>query len=108
MSVELPMTKATRSTYLRRRGAGCDSGSQTMPLSGQEDPTTCGQHAEPYPDPGQYVVVIEPTVPLFGGGASMEVAAQLRRELSQLGCGVREKPAVCSSLAISASDRSAS
>jgi hypothetical protein len=81
--------------------------SQNMPLSGQEDPAMCGRHTEPYPDPGQYIVLIKPTVPLLGDGASIEVATQLRQELSQLGYGVREKPAVCSSLATSAMDRSA-
>jgi hypothetical protein len=77
-----------------------------MPLNAHEDVAMCGRHAEAYPDPGQFIVIVKPALPLFSERVSVEVAALLRQELSQLGYEVREKPAPCSLLAKSAADRS--
>jgi len=83
------------------KGRGMRVWSQNMPLSGSEDAAMCGRHTEAYPDPGQFIIIVGPRLP-FRGGASMELAAQLRQELAQLGYEVLEKPATCSSLAKSA------
>jgi hypothetical protein len=80
--------------------------SQNMPLSGQEDPVACGKATEAHPDPGQYIITVEPTLPFLNSTASVEVAAQLRQELAQLGYEIREKPVACSSLARSAMEHS--
>ncbi len=80
--------------------------SQNMPLSGQEDPAACGKETEAHPDPGQYIITVKPTFPFLNRAASLEVANQLRQELSQLGYEVRDHPVACSRLAKSATDRS--
>jgi hypothetical protein len=72
---------------------------QNMPLSGHEDASVCGRHAEAYPDPGQYIVTIKSAISFLGTASVHEVAAQLRRELSDLGYDVREEPLLCSALA---------
>jgi hypothetical protein len=79
--------------------------SQNMPLSGHEDRAICGEHAEAYPDPGQFMIVVKPTLPFLGNRASIELITLLRQELSQLGYEIRETPALCSPLAKSALDR---
>ena len=73
--------------------------SQNMPLSGHEDLALCGNHPEPYPDPGQYIVRLSPTIWIFGEAASVNLAALFRDELSQLGYEIRESVAPCSPLA---------
>jgi hypothetical protein len=70
--------------------------SQNMPLSGQEDSTSCGRHTEAYPDPGQYIVRVRPAWWILGEAAAVELSAQLRQELSKIGYEVRDKPATCS------------
>jgi hypothetical protein len=40
--------------------------SQNMPLSGNEDPAACGKPAEAHPDPGQFIISIDPALPLVG------------------------------------------
>ena len=76
--------------------------SQNMPLSGQEETATCGKHTEAYPDPGQYIVRVRPAWWSPGEASAIELAGQLRQELSKSGYEVRDRPVTCSPLAKSA------
>jgi len=57
------------------RGHGLKLWVQSALLSGREDPTLCGIHPEPYPDPAQFIVFTEPR--LFGSKvAATELGAR--------------------------------
>lgn len=76
--------------------------SQNVDLSGHEDPTQCGSYIEVHPDPGQYIVYIEPTLPFMNNADALDVASQIRQELSSLGYEMRSEQVLCSSLSKSA------
>lgn len=76
--------------------------SQNVELSGHENPTQCGRYIEAHPDPGQYIVYIEPTLPFMNNTGVAEVASQLGRELSVLGYETQAEPVLCSPLSNSA------
>jgi len=81
------------------RGHGLKLWVQSALLSGREDPTLCGIHPEPYPDPAQFIVFTEPR--LFGSKvAATELGARVRSKLQKYGFDVRRKPAVCGAAVI--------
>lgn len=88
---------------IEARGRGIRLWGQNLPLSGHEDPVMCGRHTEAYPDPGQFILIVEPRLSLLSGGTSGELAAQLHQDLSRRGYEVLRKPATCSSFAKSGS-----
>jgi hypothetical protein len=78
------------------RGHGLNLWVQSASLSGREDPTLCGVHHEPYPDPAQFIVFTEPR--FFGfksHAAATELGEKIFSQLQKLGFDVRRVPAVC-------------
>lgn len=69
--------------------------SQNMPLRGQD----CGLSDEIDIDPGQYIISVNPSLPFLDNRSSVEVAAELRQDLRQLGYQVLDRPLICNPLA---------
>jgi hypothetical protein len=69
---------------------------QSVPLSGHEDPTLCGLHDEPYPDPAQFIIYAQPTFLAFDDGKSAaDLGKKAFSELKALGFDVRREAAIC-------------
>ncbi len=72
---------------------------QNTVMSGRENKQLCGEHSEPYNDPGQFQITIWP-VPVLSDAASISnLESAMIRSLKSLGYNVSYKPAVCSALA---------
>ena len=69
---------------------------QNVPLSGHEDREICGVHAEPHPDPGQYVVTVSSATPLFGQQPAANLFTMLTTKLKARGFTILTEPKVCS------------
>ena len=67
---------------------------QNVPLSGQEDETSCGAKGGPHPDPAQFVFYVEPRSWSTQARAD-EVAGKIVRSLKAGGFDVRERPVLC-------------
>ena len=72
--------------------------SQNVVLSGHEAPELCGKFDEAHPDPGQYIIYVQPTFPMWNSRDAEEIASQLRIELNEIGYTIRSAEVTCSSL----------
>ncbi len=81
------------------KGRWIEVWAMNMPLSGNEDPLHCGQDADPGPDPGQFIVTVEPLFFPLGAWNASEIAGSLYDGVSELGYRILEKPIACSGLA---------
>jgi hypothetical protein len=81
------------------RGHGIKLWVQSMPLSGNEDPTLCGIHSEPYSDPAQFLVSTEPR--FFGSkAAAVELGERMFFQIQKAGFDVRRESPVCGAAAL--------
>jgi len=71
-----------------------------VPLSGKEDPLSCGYHDKPYPDPAQFLFYAEPRFFWVAQGSADAVQTRIVESLKSLGYDVRPDPVVCGSLAL--------
>ena len=79
---------------IEAQGRGLTLWVQNLPLSGNEDPSLCGTHQGPYPDPAQYVVF---TTAGFIGSKSdaMDLAARVFSKMRAAGFDARKQTIVC-------------
>ena len=88
---------------IEAKGRGVRLWSQNMPLSGQENPATCGKSFEGHPDPGQFVISVQPSF-LGRKSTASAVLSEIEARLRQEGYEVGDTPTLCSSLAVSVAD----
>ena len=81
------------------RGHGLTLWVQNATVSGKEDPTLCGVHPEPYPDPAQFIVFTEPR--FFGSkAAAIELGERVLSRLHNAGFDVSRSQVVCGAAVI--------
>jgi hypothetical protein len=76
-------------------GHGVRLWAQNVLLIGNEDPTVCGVHEEPYSDPAQFIVYAKPTWLAFSRKSAVEVEGNVFARLRALGYEVDRKQALC-------------
>tara|TARA_R110000772_G_scaffold44732_8_gene102839 strand:+ start:3286 stop:3684 length:399 start_codon:yes stop_codon:yes gene_type:complete len=81
---------------LDAKGSDVRLRSENVLLSGQEDPSKCGAHSEPYPDPGQYFISVSAPRDLVGNEGPNELLRRISSDLRKRGYAVASKPKICS------------
>lgn len=74
--------------------------SQNMPLSGEENPTVCGPHQEPHPDPSQFIVSLRGSVPFMLTNRAEQLQLNLIADLKSAHYDVRMVPVDCGASAL--------
>lgn len=82
---------------LDAKGAGVHLRSENILLSGQEDSSKCGVHAEPYPDSGQYFISIYSSGAPNDHNRATKLLGMISTDLRKSGYDVASKPRLCSS-----------
>lgn len=73
---------------------------QNVPLSGKEEPTTCGYHNRPYPDPAQFLFYVEPRFFWVSQRDADSVQAAIVERLKALGYKVQTEPLLCGAIGV--------
>jgi hypothetical protein len=88
--------KGRRLHVLDAKGSNIRLRSENVLLSGQEDPSKCGAHEEPYPDPGQFFISVFVSGGPDGDGDAKNLLGMISSDLRKDGYDVSPKPKLCS------------
>ena len=88
--------KGGRLNVLDAKGRNVRLRSENVLLSGQEDPSKCGAHDEPYSDPGQYFISVFTSGAPDGDEGAKNLLAMISSDLRNDGYDVSSKPRLCS------------
>lgn len=72
---------------------------QMMPMSGYENSQQCGEHSEPYNDPGQYMIEFRSRTMFTDSATILGLAKSTQEKFTRLGYVIANKPSICSVMA---------